>query len=324
MKSLTAVVIAAVTAVALVGADAADAKRLGGGRSLGSQRQSIAPAPSTPAPSASAPSGAASNPVMPASPGASAAARPTTAAPAAAPAASGASRWLGPIAGLAAGIGLAALLSHLGLSEDAASVLLLALLVIAAIAVIRMLVSRKTSAQTSPLRYNTIGGVSGTLGGSQRFQPANMIAPPDGPSTNDPRLGGDIAASARRMPPGFNPAPFLEQAKIQFRRLQEANDKGDRDALANVTTPAMYHELVKDLDERKAHIPTEVVALDAEVLDVTQEGTRYVASIRFRGLLREDGASEASPFVEIWNLEKPVNGTTGWLLAGIQQTADAV
>jgi predicted lipid-binding transport protein (Tim44 family) len=323
MKSLTAVVIAAVTAIALVGADGADAKRLGGGRSLGTQRQSIAPAPSTPAPSASTPSGAASNPVMPAAPGASAAARP--AAPAAGAAtATGASRWLGPIAGLAAGIGLAALLSHFGLSEGAASFLLLALIVIAAIVVVRMLLSRKTDAQTAPLRYNTIGGVSGALGGVQRFQPANMIMPPDGPSTYDPRQGGDSASGTRRMPPGFNPAPFLEQAKIQFRRLQEANDKGDRDALANVTTPAMYHEIAKDLDERKAHVPTEVLALDADVLDVTQEGTRYVASIRFRGLLREDGAREATPFVEIWNLEKPVNGTTGWLLAGIQQTADAV
>ena len=54
-------------------------------------------------------------------------------------------------------------------------------------------------------------------------------------------------------------------------------------------------------------------------MDVTQEGARYVASIRFQGLLREDGASDAQPFAEIWNLEKPVNGSTGWLLAGIQQ-----
>ena len=70
MNSLIALAVAAVTAVAVLGADIADAKRLGGGRSLGTQRQSIAPAPSTPAASAVAPSGAASNPVMPASPAA--------------------------------------------------------------------------------------------------------------------------------------------------------------------------------------------------------------------------------------------------------------
>jgi predicted lipid-binding transport protein (Tim44 family) len=324
MKSLIALAIAAVTAVAVLGADVADAKRLGGGRSLGTQRQSIAPAPA-PAPSATTPSGAASNPVMPASPATAAAARPGTPGAAAAP--SGASRWLGPIAGIAAGLGLAALLSHFGLSESFASFLLLGLIVIAGIAVVRMLMSRKTATQPMARYGNTIGGVSGAYAGAQRFQPANEITPPGAASSSriEPTWGGiNTAPGARRLPPGFDPAPFLEQAKLQFRRLQEANDKGDRDALANVTTPAMYRDIVRELDQREAHVPTDIVALDAEVIDVTQEGSTYVASIRFKGMLREDGAADAAPFVEIWNLEKPVNGSTGWLLAGIQQTEDAV
>jgi len=318
MKSLIALAVAAVTAVAVLGADLADAKRLGGARSLGTQRQSVAPAPSTPAPAAAAPSGAASNPVMPASPATAAAARPGAAA--AAP--SGASRWLGPIAGIAAGLGLAALLSHFGLAEEFASFLLIALLVVAAVVVVRMLLSRRARPQaSSPLRY---GGVSSMYGASQRFHSANEITPPGGAISFEPAWspsGG--SGSSRRMPPGFEPAPFLEQAKLQFHRLQDANDKGDREMLANVTTPAMYRELVKDLDERKSQPPTDIVALDAEVIDVSQEGTRYVASIRFKGLLREDGVRDATPFAEIWNLEKPVDGSTGWLLAGIQQTEDA-
>jgi predicted lipid-binding transport protein (Tim44 family) len=254
---------------------------------------------------------------MPASPATAAAARPGAAA--AAP--SGASRWLGPIAGIAAGLGLAALLSHFGLSESFASFLLIALLVVAAVVVVRMLMSRRASPQgSSSLRYGSVGGVSGAHGTSQRFQPANEITPPGSAIRVEPTWSArGVDTSVRRMPPGFEPAPFLEQAKLQFHRLQEANDNGDRDTLANVTTPAMYRDLVKDLDERKSQVPTDIVALDAEVLDVTQEGTRYVASIRFNGLLREDGARDAEPFAEIWNLEKPVNGSTGWLLAGIQQ-----
>ena len=85
----------------------------------------------------------------------------------------------------------------------------------------------------------------------------------------------------------------------------------------------MYREVMSDLDTRQSHAPTEIVALDGEVLEVVQEASRYVASIRFNGQLREDGAAQPMPFVEIWNLEKPVNGTSGWLLAGIQQTVDA-
>ena len=49
-----------------------------------------------------------------------------------------------------------------------------------------------------------------------------------------------------------------------------------------------------------------------------------MASERFTGALREDGASEAKPFVEVWNLVKPVDGKSGWLLAGIQQAEEPV
>src|SRR5512136_2074470 len=133
-------VVVSIAAGSMAVADLADAKRLGGGRSFGTQRSM--PAPS--APSAGAPAttpGAAPNPVMPAQPGTNFA-RP--AAPAAAggtaatPARAGMSRWLAPLAGVAAGLGLAALLSHIGLSETFASFLLFALLVVAGIFVLRL------------------------------------------------------------------------------------------------------------------------------------------------------------------------------------------
>ena len=75
---------------------------------------------------------------------------------------------------------------------------------------------------------------------------------------------------------------------------------------------------------RGAHQPTEVTMLDAEVLEVVREGNQYVASVRFHGALREDGARDAHPFEELWHLVKPVDGSSGWLLAGIQQTAPAL
>ena len=123
MKHLGFALAVALAAVTFVVSDYADAARLGGGRSLGTQRQSIAPQHATPPASSQNPN-AASQPVMPAQPGA-VPAKPGT--PAAAPAASGMSRWLGPIAGIAAGLGIAALLSHFGLPEGLGSFLLLAL-----------------------------------------------------------------------------------------------------------------------------------------------------------------------------------------------------
>jgi predicted lipid-binding transport protein (Tim44 family) len=311
MKTLTILAVSAMAAVSLLGADLADARRLGGGRSLGMQRQ-VTPPAAAPAPAPTTP-GAASNPVMPANP-ATAAARP--AAPGAAAAApSGASRWLGPIAGIAAGLGLAALMAHLGLSETFASLLLIALLVVGVVFVARLFLVRRASPQPA-------------LPGASYRSPNAAMPGNDGRARFEPTWGGGSAASTpatgRAFPPGFDPAPFVQQARLQFRKLQEAYDKGDRQTLADVMTPQLFAEIARDLDQRGTQAPTDVVALDADVIDVVQEGRNYVASVRFTGSLREDGAAEAKPFVEIWNLVKPVDGKSGWMLAGIQQGEESL
>ena len=130
-----------------------------------------------------------------------------------------------------------------------------------------------------------------------------------------------IRRLAGRFPAGFDPEPFVQQAKLQFRRLQAAYDVGDRKALADVLTPEMFAEIDREIAERGTHVPTEVASLDATLLEVTTEGDRHWASVQFKGMLREDGAVLPKSIDEIWNLVKPVDGKSGWLLAGIRQTA---
>ncbi len=312
MKGKTVLAVAALAVATMVIHDLAEA-RVGGGRSFGAQRPSVTPR--APAPPATAPSAAASQPVMPAQPGATLAAKP--AAPAA-PAASGASRWLGPIAGLAAGLGLAALLSHFGLPEGFASFLLIALLVVAGVFVLRLLFARREQPQR-PLAYAGM--------------PSPGAAPAAGAGASAPQWGGlervepvmGAAASApsagNSLPPGFDAAGFAKHAKLQFVRLQAAHDAGDRAALKGVLTPEMFAEVVRDLDSGAARAATDIVSLDAEVLDVGTEGDQHWASVRFAGTLREGAGAVPAAFDEIWNLAKPVNGKTGWLLAGIRQLA---
>ena len=52
--------------------------------------------------------------------------------------------WMGPIAGLAAGLGLAALMSHLGMGEAFANFLMMALLAVALFFVIRLVMPQLT------------------------------------------------------------------------------------------------------------------------------------------------------------------------------------
>ena len=307
-------VLAVLAAVALAIGDADAARRLGGGRSMGAQRQSVAP----PAASTAPKSGAAENPVMPANPSTSLA-RPAApaagAAAAAAPARSGMSRWLGPIAGIAAGLGLAALLSHFGLSEAFGSFLLIALLVVAAIFVLRLIFARRS-------------------GNAMRYAPSNAPAgafPADGYTRRDERVEPVFSGTARapgaappKVPPGFDTEAFLRQARVQFKALQAAWDEADLDTIADVTTPQMLEEIRRDLAGRRAaQDPTQVLRLDANLLEVVTEGNQHWASVRFSGLIREEGNEAPKPFDETWNLLKPIDGTSGWLLAGIQQNESA-
>ena len=301
MKRLLTLLALLLVVGTFLGADIADARRLGGRRSFGAQRQ-MTP---TPAPSPNAPSATPSAPVSPsqAIPG-------RTATPA--PAASGMSRWLGPIAGLAAGLGLAALLSHFGLSEGFANILLIALLVGGGFLLVRMFLRRRV-APTPQMQY--AGG------------PAPRVEPHVGPAAFEPVMGGatpPASATGRRYPPGFEPGPFIEQAKLQFRKLQAAYDNSDRKALAEVMTPDMFAEISTEIAQRESHIPTEIVKLDADIVDVATEGNKHWMSVRFTGLLREDGTVMAKDFDEVWNLVKPADDSSGWLLAGIQQTHDEV
>ena len=303
MNRILALALVVMAATALLGVDAAEAGRLGGGRSFGAQRQAIPPPVRSPN-------------VAPANPVAPAQAMPSRAAPAAA----GASRWLGPLAGLAAGIGLAALLSHFGLSEGFASILMLALLVGGGFFLIRMFMVRRDAAR-APMQYAGAGAGSISGGSVAPLPPAT----PDRSAAFEPVFGGApalaAATPAAQFPPGFDPAPFVTQAMLQFRKLQAAYDSGDRKALADVLTPEMYAEIDKEIAGRGVHAPTEVASLEAAVLDVSTEGDSHWASVHFQGMLREDGAVLPKPFDEIWNLVKPVDGKSGWLLAGIRQTA---
>lgn len=292
MNKLLNAVFAMLIGIVLGVADAEAAKRVGGGRSVGTQRESVQQQQTAPAKPAQQQQQAA--------PGAA------QAAPAAA---AGASRWLGPVAGLLAGGLLGALLFG-GAFEgfkfmDFAMILLLAG---AVFFIFRML--RKPSApqqeRVEPMRYAGVGA-------EPRIEPSSQ-----------PQSVGAMPAAAplpagNYFPAGFDPEAFAAQAKNNFVRLQESNDRGDLSTMRDVMTPGLYKEIEAQLRERgNAAQKVEVLTLDAKVMEVVNEGAMYVASVRFGGMIKEDGG-QPEHFTEVWHLQKPTNGSSGWLLAGIQQ-----
>jgi len=274
----------------------AEAKRLGGGKSLGMQRDSATQRAATPpeAPrNATAPTAA----PAPAAAGAAAAAAPKR-------------NWLGPVAGLAAGLGLAALASHFGFGEELANFMLIALLAMAAIFVVRLLMRRsKPAPAAEPLRYAGAGAAGSSVGSI-----------PAKPLFDAPIGGGAAAAAAPAIPADFDVDGFLRVAKLNFVRLQAANDTGNIADLREFLSPELFAETKLEIEERHgAQQQTDVVTLEARLLEVVTEGERHVASVRFSGMIREEADGAAQPFDEVWNLSKPVTGERGWSVAGIQQ-----
>jgi predicted lipid-binding transport protein (Tim44 family) len=312
MKRTSTLILAVVAALTLGLSDLADARRMGGGRTLGAQRESVTP--SRPAPAPTAPAGATASQPQPSAPAAGA---PKAApAPTPTPAPTGASRWLGPIAGLAAGLGLAALMSHFGLSEGFGSLLLIALGVFAAIFLVRMVLSRRQTA--APMQF---AGASTNNATAPSYETAPAWS---GGQKTEPLMAAEPAAPAfgvarKPLPQGFDAEGFAKEAKRQYIQIQRSYDNADRAALSSVMTSEMNAEIGREIDGRGTHQPTEIVTLDADVLEVTTENDKYWVSVRFTGLLREDGEPLPKSVDEIWNLTKPVNGSSGWLLAGISQ-----
>jgi predicted lipid-binding transport protein (Tim44 family) len=245
-------------------------------------------------------------------PGAGATAASKAAAPTAAAAATPARRsWLGPVAGLAAGLGLAALAAHLGFSDELMSILLIALGAMAVLFVVRLMMSRRET--RAPMPYAGAGAGLGTTPGGYETQ-----VPP--PTRFEPTAFGGPPLDQKRMPllpADFDASGFAREAKKQFLAVQAAHDRHDAKALADVMTPELHREIVREMEASGAARPTEIVDVEAEVIDVATEGTRHWVSVRFSGTAREGGALE--PFDEVWNLAKPVDGSSGWLVAGIQQ-----
>ncbi|MFA7270438.1 MAG: Tim44-like domain-containing protein [Sterolibacterium sp.] len=294
MKRIAIALFAVVLGVGAMVQDA-EAKRLGGGKSFGTSRDSsVMQRNAVPAKSAAAPTQAAS--------------------PAAAPQ-SGMSRWLGPLAGLAAGIGLAALLSHFGMGEGMANMLMILALVMVAVFVFRWLMKKRQSPNGMQPAMQYAGPAAGM--GDARSTDAFPAGSAGGIGA------GAIAATAAlpHVPADFDVDGFLRQAKLNFIRLQAANDRGDMEEIRQFCTSAMAAEIQMQFHERNQLAQeTDIMQLNADLLDVSIDGDWMLASVRFSGQLREEANAAPETFSEVWHLTKPADGTQGWCIAGIQQS----
>jgi predicted lipid-binding transport protein (Tim44 family) len=303
------------TLLALACFDASAAKRLGGGQSIGRQSANVtqreaqrnaqpAPGPAQPAPANAAPTGP---------------------------------RWGSLLGGVAAGLGLAWLAHSLGFGEAFGQFLVVLLFVILAMTLFGWLLRSRRAPPSQP--YTFAGPAPediarpprqynpekvGNDASARPWERASMAfdsakyAPPPGEL---PKAAGTPQAWA--VPPDFDAQGFTESAKRNFMALQQAWDVADMAVLRSMMTDEMLGEIRAQLAERERQMPgqpnhTEVLMLEAQLLGIEDLGTDYMASVEFSGMIREDASAGPSPFREVWNMTKPKDGASGWLVAGVQ------
>lgn len=277
-----------------LGLQTAEAKRIGSGGSMGQQKQSFSREATPPAA---------------ANPGRTAAAAPATAG--------GASKWLGPLAGLAAGGLLAAM--FFGGAFDGLKPMDFLLIVAFAIGAFLIFRALRKPATPASSPYATAGApdtnpIGAANSGRMNAQTANTTGySPDAFMRSSPAVLTDA-------PQWFDEQSFVQGAKNHFTNLQKHWDSNELNAMREYFTPELFTELAAE----RARIGnennvTDVQNLDAQLLDLSREQNFVVASVLFQGQVRENyGQPEA--IAEIWHVRHAADTAQGdWLISGIQQ-----
>ena len=270
----------------LLALESSEARRMGGGRSFGKmppiKRQATTPA--KPAETVSSKN---------------------------APNAAGAKRGgMGMLGGLAAGLGLAALASYLGIGGE-----LMGLLVILGICLLCFIAFRAFFSK-GLARMALAGGSPGRFPQTRvQERPENtVIRGNEQVQYADGNFEWEIPEKEK----------FLEVAKSKFIELQEHWSSGDLAKLENFCTGGLMEHLYKEFkEEDRVYSNLSVVELNAYLegsKTIKKESGMTVSEVyvRFNGLMRD---SESLPikFNEVWTLEKTNGANQGWLLAGIFQ-----
>ncbi|WP_296184724.1 Tim44 domain-containing protein [Pseudomonas sp. UBA1879] len=264
----------------------ANAARFGGGKSMGSAptHQARQTAPSAPA--------AAPN----------AAGRP-------APAAGGASKWLGPLAGIAAGGLLASM--FMGGGFEGMQFFDILIMAVIAFVIFRFIAARRRKQQPqmapagAPYQRETFE--------QQPAQNANSM------------FGGSPAASARPVinaPAWFNEERFIEAARNHFQSLQQHWDANEMDKISEFVTPQMLQFLKKErADLGDGFQSTYIDNLNVQLEGVDDRADKTIATLTFSGVSKTSRFDQGEVFSESWNMERAPGENQPWLVAGIRQNA---
>ena len=271
----------------------ANAKRFGGGKSAGA-----APTHQT-------------SQMAPSSPGVGGAAATAGAAGAAGAAAKakagGASKWLGPLAGIAAGGLLASM--FMGGGFQGMQIFDILIMAVIAFVIFRFIAARRRKQQ----EHLAPAGA-----------PMQREVFEQKPAAMGSIFGGSAAPVAARpvinAPAWFNEQNFLAAARSHFQSLQQHWDANEMDKIAEFVTPQMLDFLKRErADLGDGFQSTYIDNLQVQLDGVDDRADKTIATLTFSGVSKTSRFDQGEVFSESWNMERAQGENQPWLVAGIRQ-----
>ena len=232
-------------------------------------------------------------------------AAPSQAGKQAAAAPSGASRWLGPLAGLAAG----GLLASMFMGDGFEGIQFMDILIFGLIAFLlfRFLAARRRQQQPAMAGH-------APMQREMPQQPATSI------------FGGSAAPAAAapviNAPAWFNEQSFVAAAREHFLALQQHWDANEMDKIAEFVTPQLLGFLKQERAEiGDAYQSTYIDDLQIQLDGVDDNAEKTTATLTFSGVAKTSRFDQGEPFSESWRMERVQGENQPWLVAGIRQNA---
>ncbi|MDW6092503.1 Tim44 domain-containing protein [Vibrio rhizosphaerae] len=136
--------------------------------------------------------------------------------------------------------------------------------------------------------------------------------------------GGGFGAHAasdvpHRYPPAFDRAAFLNGAREHYRILQGAWNHNELDTIREYVSASLFDDLQAEREKLTGEQHTDVMYVDAEFVRADYDENRAQLSLQFSGRYRDVVEGIEEEIQDVWHLERDLTvANAPWLIVGIQ------
>lgn len=135
-------------------------------------------------------------------------------------------------------------------------------------------------------------------------------------------ISSDTEQDHNQQPQWFKEEEFIAGAKQHFVSLQKSWDENDMETIRTYCSPEFFAEIKQEREKITQNQTTEVLSLDAKLVELQQTENSIIANVQFKAVVKEDQyqTNLSNEVSEVWSVEHSKHSANGdWLIVGITQ-----